>query len=229
LEDSQISFVCQHHKEADRAFSLLYQMQSHPEQFRDSPDEVLYNCLLDMCVRFRDLNAALFLFKQMKTGGNSWRRPVSTPASQAKPSAVTYGILIKAYGAANMLDESFEMFKDMLHSKLVPNAVTYGCLLDACVKNNRLEKAKEVWENMKNHSLKLNTILYTTMIKAYSKAFQLEQAIELYNQMMHEKSSNPEVTPNNVTYNSLLDCCVRCFNMPQAKIIFEAMCKSKDP
>lgn len=197
-------------------------MQQHPEQFRDAPDEVLFNCLLDMCVRFRDLDAALYLFQQMKSGGSSWRR-----ASSAKPSAVTYGILIKAYGAANMLDESFTMFRDMLQAKLVPNAVTYGCLLDACVKNNKLERAKEVWDNMKHHSVRLNTILYTTMIKAYSKAFQLEHAIELYNQMMQEKATNPDVTPNNVTFNSLLDCCVRCFNMPQAQVIFEAMSKTK--
>jgi pentatricopeptide repeat domain-containing protein 1 len=189
-------------------------MQAHPDQFRDAPDEVLYNCMLDMCVRFRDLNAALFLFKQMKSGYSVWRRSTQSPVVHAKPSAVTYGILIKAYGAANMLEESFEMFRDMLQAKLVPNAVTYGCLLDACVKNNKLERAKEVWDNMKHHCLRLNTILYTTMIKAYSKAFQLQEAIDLYNQMMQEKTVNPDVTPNNVTYNSLLDCCVRCFNMP---------------
>lgn len=99
---------------------------------------------------------------------------------------------------------------------LVPNAVTYGCLLDACVKNNQLEKANEVWMSMKHHQVKMNTILYTTMIKAYSKAFHLEQAVNIFNQMMEEKETNPDVTPNNVTYNSLLDCCVRCFNMPEA-------------
>ena len=58
----QDKFVCQQNQDADRAFQLLFQMQTHPEQFRDAPDEVLFNCMLDMCVRFRDLNAALFLF-----------------------------------------------------------------------------------------------------------------------------------------------------------------------
>ena len=72
-----------------------------------------------------------------------------------------------------MLEESFEMFKDMIQAKLVPNAVTFGCLLDACVKNSKLEKAQEVWDCMKQHKIKLNTILYTPMIKAYSKSFQL--------------------------------------------------------
>lgn len=140
-----------------------------------------------------------------------------------KPSAVTFGILIKAYGSANMLQESFTIFREMLQAKLVPNAVTYGCLLDACVKNGQLEQAEEVWQNMHLNKVKLNTILYTTMIKAYSKAFMLEKSIDLYNKMIKDKQSNPDVTPNNVTFNSLLDCCVRCFNMPQAQQIFKAM------
>lgn len=63
------------------------------------------------------------------------------------------------------------------------------------------------------------------MIKAYSKAFMLDKSLDLYNKMMKEKHNNPDVTPNNVTYNSLLDCCVRCFSMPQAQQIFKAMCE----
>lgn len=34
---------------------------------------------------------------------------------------------------------------------------------------------------------------------------------------------NPNVFPNNVTYNSLLDCCVRCFDMGTASKIFDEM------
>lgn len=49
------------------------------------PDEVLYNCLIDACVRFRDVNRAVAVFHEMQLAG-------------VKPSAVTHGILIKAYG-----------------------------------------------------------------------------------------------------------------------------------
>ena len=44
------------------AFDLLDQMHSNPGQFRERPDEVLYNCMIDMCVRFRDLPSAIYLF-----------------------------------------------------------------------------------------------------------------------------------------------------------------------
>ena len=58
-----------------------------------------------------------------------------------KPSSVTYGILIKAFGIVNKLEKAFYMFQEMKHKKLVPNSITYGCLLDACVKNNDVERA----------------------------------------------------------------------------------------
>lgn len=61
--------------------------------------------------------------------------------SDIKPSSVTYGILIKAYGYANQLDNAFNAFLQMKENKLVPNDVTYGCLIDACIKNNQLSRA----------------------------------------------------------------------------------------
>jgi pentatricopeptide repeat protein len=30
-------------------------MHKRPQEFGEKPDEVLYNCLLDMCVRFKDV------------------------------------------------------------------------------------------------------------------------------------------------------------------------------
>ncbi len=56
--------------------------------------------------------------------------------SKIKPSSVTFGILIKAYGQSNQLQNAFNTFYQMKEIGLVPNSVTYGCLIDACVKNN---------------------------------------------------------------------------------------------
>lgn len=104
----------------------------------------------------------------------------------------------------------------MKHNNLVPNSVTYGCLLDACVKNNDVKRAHDVFDCMRRDKMPLNTVIYTTMIKAYSKEWQLDKALQLYQQMLNEMTDNPSVAPNTVTYNSLIDICVRCFNMPQA-------------
>lgn len=43
----------------EKAFSLLSQMKKANVV---QPDEVLYNCLIDACVRFRDVNRAVAVF-----------------------------------------------------------------------------------------------------------------------------------------------------------------------
>lgn len=69
----------------DRAFNLLEQIKDNGEA---KPDEILYNCLIDACIRLREINRAVAVFNEMEM-------------SDVKPSAVTYGILIKAYGQSN--------------------------------------------------------------------------------------------------------------------------------
>lgn len=47
--------------------------------------------------------------------------------------------------------------------------------------------------------------------------------------MLEEMSHNKDVAPNIVTFNSLLDCCVRCFDVPQATQIFHQMLEPAAP
>jgi len=70
-----------------------------------------------------------------------------------------------------------------------------------------------------------NTIIYTTMIKAYSKTYQLEKAMDIYEVMRHGPST---MQPNIITYNSLIDCCVRCGDMNAATMIFTHMKSNTD-
>ena len=99
--------------------------------------------------------------------------------------------------------------------------MTYGCLLQACVKNDEIRRACDVFEQMKYDGVPMNTVIYTTMIKAYQKSYQLERALEIYETMLEEMQHNKDVAPNIVTINSLLDCCIRCFDVRQATQIFE--------
>lgn len=66
-------------------------------------------------------------------------------APRVEPSAVTYGILIKAYGQANCVDKAFEMFEEMRRVRMEPSTMTYGCLLQACVRNSQVERAEAVF------------------------------------------------------------------------------------
>jgi len=91
--------------------------------------------MIDMCVRFRDLYGAINLFNQMDRNFNSGykknynQRRYGPSSSRVQPSAVTYGIIIKAYGQENQLENAFKIFCEMKRARLVPSAMTYGCLL----------------------------------------------------------------------------------------------------
>ena len=52
----------------------------------------------------------------------------------------------------------------------------------------------------------MNTILYTTMIKAYSKTKNLNKVLEILDTMIKSKNSKPNI----ITYNCIIDCCVKC-------------------
>ena len=157
------------------------------------------------------------------------RRNVGPGALRVQPSAVTYGIIIKAYGQENQLENAFKIFWEMKRARLVPSSMTYGCLLQACVKSDDVRRACQVFEMMKVDDAPMNTVIYTTMIKAYQKSYQLEKALEVYENMLVEMQHNKDVAPNIVTFNSLLDCCVRCFDVPQATQIFKQMLEPDAP
>lgn len=187
----------------EKAFQLLEQMKTRNTI---KPDEILYNCLMDACIRFHDIYRAIAVYNEMLL-------------SKIEPSAVTYGILIKAYGQAGELDNAFNCFKKMKDAGHIPNAVTYGCLIDACIKNGSLNRGLELYKSMGNDGVQPNIIIYTTLIKGFSKARDLKSALQIYEKM----KSDGKNTPNNVTYNSLLDCCARCDDLKNQEKIFEEM------
>lgn len=57
------------------------------------------------------------------------------------------------------------------------------------------------------------------MIKGYSKTKNLPAALKIFRTMRKDSS----VQPNNVTFNSLLDCAVRCDDLKTAEEVFNDM------
>lgn len=60
------------------------------------------------------------------------------------------------------------------------------------------------------------------MIKAYSRTFNLPKALDIY-YIMISPEGQEKIEPNIITFNSIIDCCVRCNEIDQATQIFEYM------
>lgn len=170
------------------------------------PDEILYNCIMDACLRFDKIDKMLELYDEMLN-------------KKIRPSSITCGIIIKAYGMKGYLSRALAVYENMKMEKIPISSITYGCLINACITNENLSKAFELYEEIAYFKIEMNIVLYTTMIKAYSKKKDLSKVLEIFSQMKNDKHN----APNNVTYNSVIDCCVKCEDVTTAEKIFREM------
>ena len=179
--------------ELDLAFQLFEKVKQISK-----PDEILYNCIMDACLRFNKVDKMLELYKEMID-------------NNITPSSVTCGIVIKGYGMKGDVNSALKIYDHMKMNKIQISNVTYGCLINVCAKNNKLSKAFELYESLTREGVEMNTILYSTLIKAYSKTKNLNKVIEILNTMKRSKNSKPNI----ITYNSVIDCCIKCndFNL----------------
>ena len=191
--------------ELDLAFKLFENVKKNSK-----PDEILYNCIMDACLRFGKIDKMLELYDNMLFEG-------------IKPSSITCGIVIKAYGMQGKLDKALQIYEQMKQDKIEISSVTYGCLINACIKNDNLNRAFTLYEELQQNGFEMNTILYTTLIKAYTKTKNLEKVLEIFNKM----KSNSNNLPNNITYNSVIDCCLKSNEFGLADKFFIEMCKSQ--
>lgn len=180
-----------------------------------SNDEIVFNCLIDVCIKLEEIEKAENLFKEMKK-------------YNVEPSKITYAIMIKGYGQHFMLDKAFSIFEEMKISNLSPNEIIYGCLLNACVRSSDIKRVTEIYQEMKKLNLDMNIVLYTTLIKAYTKNKDLKSALEVYYTMLKDE----KVKPNIVIYNAILDSCVECYDINKLNEIYnqlkENVLNSKD-
>ncbi len=191
-------------KNIERAFEILKIVKLSKTK-GIKPDEILYNCILDTCVKYAKMEQAEVVFNDMKD-------------AMINPSKITYAIMIRGYGNDYNLTKAFQIFNEMKANSVLPNEIIYGCLINACVKCSKIEKACEIYEEIKNtQNISMNIVLYSTLIKGYTKTKDFEKAFEIYTRMRSDKA----VIPNIISYNAILDCCVECGDIDKMKQIYE--------
>jgi pentatricopeptide repeat protein len=187
----------------ERAFNILKIVKLSKAK-GIKPDEILYNCILDTCVKYNRMEQAESVYLDMKE-------------ANVNPSKITYAIMIRGYGNNNKLDKALQIFNDMKSVGVSPNEIIYGCLLNACIKCNKIEKACDIYEDILASNITMNLILYTTLIKGFTQIKNFKKAFELYEKMMKDKSFDANI----IAYNAILDCCVECGDFDMMSKIYE--------
>ena len=151
-----------------------------------------FNSLIEACVKSSKMTDAWELLDEMK-------------AQNCFPDNFTYSSLIKGIkteGETADLDRAFDLLSALKQTNsVIPDEILYNCLLDACVSTKKFDKALELFHEMPKH----DEISYNTLIKGFSQSKQIEKALEMLKSM-----KNSGISPNEVTYNSIIDTCVRC-------------------
>ena len=174
----------------DKVFEILTSVK---QEYYFKPDEVLFNCVIDACIKFKNLPKALEVFNEMVNLG-------------LKPSAITYGLLFRGYGAAKQFDNVLKIYKKMQEDQATTNEITFGYLIDACIKCGRYDQAMHFFKLMRQDpNIKGNANIYNLLLKGFISSKDFDQAFEVFNLMQQ----NTEVQMNLVTYNTMLECAIK--------------------
>lgn len=175
----------------NKVFEILTSMK---QEYYFKPDEVLFNCVIDACVKFRNLPKALEVFHEMENIG-------------LKPSGNTYSVLIKGFGNARQFDNLMKMFHKMQQDQIKLSEITYGCLIDACMKCNRFDQAMAFFNMMKQEpETKINNVIYGILIKGFTSSRNFDQAFEVFSYMLNSQDAALSI----VTFNTMLECAIKC-------------------
>ena len=136
-------------KDMDNVFKLYSFLQSQETQF--VLDEVVYNSILDGCVKTSNYEKGLEVYKDMQ-------------AHRIECSNVTYSILCKLYANNNENEKAFQVLSEMRSKGIKPGIIVYTCLIQSSFKNNNPTRAIGLFETLKNEGLKADYVLYNTVV-----------------------------------------------------------------
>jgi pentatricopeptide repeat protein len=174
-------------------------------------DEVLFNSVIDLCIKNNNVEKAQKIFDEMK------ERLVN-------PSIITYSIMIKGYGNEKNLEKCYQLYQELLSIKIMPNEVIFGCLMNCAVKCSNIELMIEIYEKMKFLNMKLNSIIYTTLIKGFSKMKKYEESYTIYDSITNEEKEKSNI----ILFNAIIDVCAESGNSEKLLSIFNELNDEKN-
>jgi pentatricopeptide repeat protein len=160
-------------------------------------DEVLFNSVVDACVR---VGRADLLVPFLKI-----QRRMSKSVSAR--SAHTYGSIMRAYGSIQDIQGAWDTWEEMKKQQITPISVTLGCMVEALVTNGDIEGGYELIQEMgkdeKTEHL-VNAVMYGSIVKGFSHKKCFTRMWQVYDEMVTKK-----LQFSMVTFNTLIDACAR--------------------
>jgi len=148
----------------DRALQICNDMQADGKL---TPDEVMYNSLLDGCAKEHRPNDALKLLDDMKK-------------QCVAPSNYTLSMVVKLMGRCKRLNQAFSIVENLSREYgLQVNIQVYTCLIQACFNNRQAAKAVALHDQIIKEGLSPDEMTYSVLVQGCLRAGLVDKAVEL--------------------------------------------------
>ncbi|KAJ4835885.1 hypothetical protein Tsubulata_030865 [Turnera subulata] len=172
---------------------------------------IVMNAVMEACVHCGDIDSALQLFDEM--------------SESCGVDGVTYATLLKGLGRARKIDEAFQILEAVEQGTAVGNPklsppLIVG-LLNALIESGNLRRANGLLARYGYLFLKegnLATLIYNLLMKGYINIGRPKDALAL-----HAEILRAGLTPDRLTYNTLISACVKTQNFDAAIRFMEEM------
>ncbi|KAI9196962.1 hypothetical protein LWI28_028564 [Acer negundo] len=171
---------------------------------RLEPDIVIYNAVLNACVRRKQCEGAFWVLQQLKQQGQ-------------KPSATTFGLVMEVMFACGKYSLVHEFFRKVQKS-FIPNVLAYKVVVNTLWREGKTDEAVSAVEDMERQGIVGSAALYYDLARCLCSAGRCQEAL-----MQMEKICKVANKPLVVTYTGLIQACLDSGNIQDAADIFIQM------
>ncbi|KAK2351625.1 pentatricopeptide repeat-containing protein, mitochondrial [Trifolium repens] len=171
---------------------------------RLEPDIVVYNAVLNACVKGKQWEGAFWVLQQLKK-------------QNIKPSAATYGLVMEVMFSCGKYNLVHEFFRKLQKSS-IPNPLTYRVLVNTFWKEGKIDEAVSAVHEMERRGIVGSASLYYDLARCLCAAGRSHEAL-----MQIDKICKVANKPLVVTYTGLMQASLDSGNIQDGAYIFEKM------
>jgi pentatricopeptide repeat protein len=127
---------------------------------------------------------------------------------------VAWNALLSGFVQNHQVREAFELFREMLVSRICPNQVTIAALLPACGSVGSIQLGREIHGFICRMGFDDNVFIASALIDMYSKCGSLKDARNVFDKI-HGK--------NVASWNAMIDCYGKCGMVDSSIELFTKM------
>lgn len=185
------------------------EMYNHMEQDKLEPSAVTMSCLVSFAVEVGDTDKAIVFFEKLQHAGT--------------PSIRAYMTILRVFAKRLDIERSKEILLGMEEKGVKPDNLIVNIVLGTCVSAGKAANAEALLEEcLRRDQATVDVISYNTVVKGYAQAGEFAKAIAILEKM---SSRIPPVTPNLITFNTIMDAAVRAKRVDEAWKVLAKMRK----